>query len=422
MFAVKDADGFTVEISSLDTGWISGRAKLTDGLCLELPLNKDGSNLFSVAVFDEHGQPMKLENSIVTITKTVATIGAIPASQSIGVEVMSALGGEPILEFLIQEGDDLPKKGVTTFKAGQTLKAGTNASLNIKLWEGGIKSPVTDNRFIGVIKIMGTDFDEGVITTGAELVCEYEMGDSGSIHLEISVPSIGATFGDRNFYSRQEGQQDVLDTDKISDGGSSLVDRIEALERKVDDDRLRRARQKAQSAANVASEYCSQEDVQKAANDLLEAKKLVFEARKEHLAEIRQADLDSCVEFFEETVRKYAKPTEITAFENQAAAAQRAIERNDPGFENQLHQMKGKNFEILWRQDWFVIDWFSQMVRNPRSFVDQTKFEELKRMGERCVQQDRIEDLRGVIHQLWDIQVRDISIEDMMENANIIRG
>lgn len=422
VFITKDTQGFSAEIRSLDTGWTSGRMSLANGSTIELPLQKAGDNSFEVSVFDTYGRPMKLEESRIVITKTIATIGAIPASQSVGVEVMSTLGGSTGLDFLIREGDDLPKKGVKTFKAGQTVKAGSSSALNIKLWEGSIESPVEDNRFIGVLKISGTDFESGVISTGAEIVCEYEMGDSGAIHLEISVPSIGATFGNRNFYSRQEGQKDTLNTDKISDDGQKLLERINAISGKVNDKRLDQAREKAQNAANIGSSFCSSEEIMGASNDLLESKKLVYEVRKDNLSQIRQSELDSCVAFFNESVRRYAKPTEADAFDNQAQAAQRAIDRNDPDFENLLNELRGKNFGILWRQDWFVIDWFKRMVSMPYNFADQDKYLALKKRGESCIVNDRIEDLRQVIYDLWDIEINETSIADMMEKANIVRG
>ena len=422
VFLAKDADGFSVEIRSLDTGWISGRVALEDGKAMTLPLQNNGENAFEVSILDSRGRPVKLDKNRFVITRTIATIGAIPASQSIGVEVMSSLGGSSILEFLVKEGDDLPKKGVTTFKAGQTLKAGSSSSINIKLWEGNIQSPVDDNRFIGVLKINGTDFESGVIVTGAEIICEYEMGDSGAISLEISIPSIGATFGNRNFYSRQEGQKESLDTDKISDDGQEVLDRIDTMSSKVDDDRLARARTKAQNAANIGSAYTSAEDIQKAASDLLESKKVVYEVRKDNLSRIRQGELDSCVRYFNESVRRYAKPTEEAAFDNQTQAAQKAIDRNDPDFENLLDQLKSKNFGILWRQDWFAIDWFKFMISAPYNYADREKFYALKAKGESCIADDRIDDLRQVIHSLWSIEIRQTSFEDMVEKANIIRG
>src|SRR3546814_3208794 len=88
---------------------------------------------------------------------------------------------------------DLPKKGKKTFKAGESLKAGSAGSIKFKLWEGDISDPINDNRFIGMFEIKGTDFDDGVIAAGAELICEYEVLDSGNIVLEVSVPSISGS-------------------------------------------------------------------------------------------------------------------------------------------------------------------------------------------------------------------------------------
>ena len=422
VFLTKGANGFSAEIKSLDTGWTSGHLSLTNGASLTLPLQNHGENTFEVSVFDTFGRPVRLEENRIVITKTIATIGAIPASQSIGVEVMSTLGGSSVLEFLVKEGDDLPKKGVTTFKAGQTLKAGSSSSLNIKLWEGNIESPVDDNRFIGVLKISGTDFESGVIPTGAEIVCEYEMGDSGAINLEISIPSIGATFGNRNFYSRQEGQNDTLNTEKISDDGQALLDRIDEMSEKVEDPRLDEARKKAQNAVDVGNAYFGNEEIMSASKDLLKSKELVYRVRKDNLSRIRQSELDSCIDFFNDAVRRYAKQTEAEAFDNQAQAAQRAIDRNDPDFENLLDQLKGKNFSILWRQDWFVIDWFKRMVSMPYNYADQEQFYQLKRKGESFVANDKIEELRQVISALWRIEINESSFADMVEKANIVRG
>ena len=46
----------------------------------------------------------------------------------------------------------------------------------------------------------------------------------------------------------------------------------------------------------------------------------------------------------------------------------------------------------------------------------------LKRKGENCVINDKIEDLRQVIRGLWAIEIRETSFADMVEKANIVRG
>lgn len=96
-----------------------------------------------------------------------------------------------------------PRRGKRPSNPRNPSKAGSAGSIKFKLWEGEISDPVTDNRFIGMFEIKGSDFDDGVIAAGAELICDYEILDSGNIKMEVSVPSIGGLFhSGRNFYSR----------------------------------------------------------------------------------------------------------------------------------------------------------------------------------------------------------------------------
>lgn len=419
----NNLNGYTIEFVSLDTGWSSGNAALKKNMMVTLPLSQNGENRFSVKVLDEFGHEKAIGNSEIIITKTLATIGAIPASHSIGVEVVDKLGGIPVLEFLVNEGDALPKKGSITFKAGQTLKAGSNDSINIKLWEGNIQSPITDNRFIGVLKITGTDIDSGVVPTGADIECEYEMSDSGTINLEASIPCIGASFSNHNFYSRQEGQLDLTDVDNLAEQGRSVLERIDSIAEKVDDPQLENARKKAELAANIDSqEACDPEDVQKASNELLDAKKLINKTRQDNLKVIRQIDLDSCVEFFDEVVRQYANPAEEHSFDSLIRTAQRSIDRNDSDFDNILDNMKTKNTIILLRQDWFIVDWYQRATASSSNYLDQARFNELKRLGDQALADDDIDQLRAVLFELLSIQIHSDSGDGMFDIANIVKG
>lgn len=419
----KNLNGYTIQFTSLDTGWSSGSASLKKNLMIDLPLSQNGENRFAVKVLDEFGHEISIGTSEITITKTLATIGAIPASHSIGVEVVDKLGGVPVLEFLVNEGDSLPKKGTITFKAGQTLKAGSNDSINIKLWEGNIQSPITDNRFIGVLKITGTNIDSGVVPTGADIECEYEMSDSGTINLEASIPCIGASFGNHNFYSRQEGQPDLTDVDSIAEQGRSVIERIDSMSEKVDDPQLESARKKAEMAANIDSqEDCDPEDVQKANNELLEAKKLINKTRQDNLKVIRQMDLDSCVKFFDDVVRQFAKPAEEHSFDNLVRTAQRSIDRNDADFDNILDNLKTKNTIILLRQDWFIVDWYQRATSTSSNYLDQARFNELKRLGDQALADDDVDQLRTVLFELLSIQIHPDSGEGMFDIANIVKG
>src|SRR6185437_2578160 len=187
-------DAIEFQVDSLDTGWSSGRVAMKDGASIDLSLTKPGDNTFKVFVFDSNGTPVALREDKIVIARTAASVDAIPASHSIGVEARDKMGGRLVLDYLVREGDQLPKKGKKTFKSGESLKAGSAGSIKFKLWEGEISDPINDNRFIGMFEIKGADFDDGVITAGAELICDYEVLDSGNIQLEVSVPSISGSF------------------------------------------------------------------------------------------------------------------------------------------------------------------------------------------------------------------------------------
>jgi molecular chaperone DnaK len=310
------------------------------------------------------------------------------------------------------------------FKAGESLKAGSARSLNFKLWEGEIEDPITDNRPIGVLKISGSDFDNGVIPAGADLACEYEILDSGNIVIEVSVPCIGSTFhSGRNFYSRQEGQLDYTSASLlVAEEGERTLNRIDEINTVVDDPKLEQARQKLDSAISLDPQEADPETVKQADENIHAAHTLLHQVRKEHLKEIRQIDLNGVVEFFDEHIREHARPSEATTFDTLARTAQRSIDRNDKDFENHLDDLKGKNFEILWRQDWFVVEQFKTMVNSPYLFPDKHRFEELSKLGMQLMRSDDIDKLRPVVAQLFMIKIGGGPDNEMFDAANIIRG
>ena len=249
------------------------------------------------------------------------------------------------------------------------------------------------------------------------------MSDSGTINLEASIPCIGASFSNHNFYSRQEGQLDLSDVDSLAEQGRSVIERIDSIAEKVDDPQLENARKKAELAANIDSqESCDPEDVQKASNELLDAKKLINKTRQDNLKVIRQMDLDSCVEFFDEVVRQYASPAEEHSFDSLIRTAQRSIERNDSDFDNILDNMKTKNTLILLRQDWFIVDWYQRATASSSNYLDQGRFNELKRLGNQALAEDNIDQLRTVLFELLSIQIHSDSGDGMFDIANIVKG
>lgn len=415
--------GAEFQVDSLDTGWSSGRMALANGATVDVSLPKSGENTFRVSVFDAAGGPIALEDDRITITRTAAVVDAIPASHSIGIEALEKLGGGDSIEWLVRSGDQLPKSGTRSFKAGESLKAGSSGSLNFKLLEGESDEP-EDNRFIGVFMVRGADFDDGVIPAGGELQCDFEMNDSGSIKLEVSVPSIGGVFlSDRNYYSRQEGQFDFSsEAARVREEGEHTQHRLESMRAVVDDPLLDEAESKLAEACSLDDDETDTERVQETMESVEGARRMIAKIRKANLRAIREMELEGTVAFFNDHVRRLARPSEETAFDNLVRTARRAIERNDRSFDDHENELKVKNGEILWRDDGSVIGTFNSMVASPHNFSDRARFAKLAELGLRCLESDRIDDLREVVLDLLQIQISSASEVEMAEAANIIRG
>ena len=349
--------GAQFQIEHSDSGWTSGR--LQYGESVDVALTEDGENTFRLSAFDAVGNAIHLRQNEIVVTRTAATVDVIPAPHTISLEVLREFGGKPKLIHLVHAGETLPKQDEVEVKASKELEAGSSDSLKFRLWQGDIENPITDNRFIGTMKISGTDFPNGVIAKGAALKCTYWVRDSGHLHIAVNVPSIDATFTSPA-YSTEEGKIDytsVAARTRVADEVNGLRKRIDIIENVVDDSRLREAKQTLKTPAP------HEEDAERwldAHARVWEAKRLLAKVRKERLKEFHQIELSGVVDSFNE-VRRDVLPAEVTTFYTLTKTAQHALDNDVESFEEHLDELKRKDFELHWRQDWFVIKLFRHL-------------------------------------------------------------
>lgn len=415
--------GCEFQIDCLDTGWSSGRVNLTDGATVEVVLPRPGNNSFKVFVFDPSGGAMTLDDSTINIARTAATVDAIPSSSSIAVEALDRIGGRPVPVYLVKQGEQLPAKGQQLFKAAESLRSRGPGAIQIKLWEGDIENPIADNRFIGALTIQGTDFDDGIISAGDDIVCDYEILDSGNVRLEITVPSIRGTFRKGNFYSREIGQVDLTDaTKRISEDAQAILERVRNVSTKINDPKLDAMATRLTEVSESVADDLDPEAAKKAMDEILEAKTNLAKVRAEHAKTIRQLDLDNYVSVYNELIRPHATAAEISIFGNLARTAQRSIDEGRPDFDQQLDEMRSKGFQAMWRQDWFVVDRFNRMAVDSHLFPDRTRHDELVTKGQKAMHADDMESLRRVVYELDMAKIGGDFDDDMLRSANIVRG
>ncbi|MFG1384459.1 Hsp70 family protein [Xanthobacter versatilis] len=415
------APGSSFQVDSLDTGWSSGRAEIKNGAIMEVPLSNQGENTFKMFVFDPAGGPLTLAQDRIVITRTAATIDAIPASHSISVEVRDTISDVAKLHYLVKAGDQLPARGVQRFKATESLRAGTPGSLKFKIWEGDIDHPVSDNTFVGLFEVSGNDFDDGVIPAGAELILTYEIGDGGNIDLQVEIPAIGGAFqSNKNFYSRASGMIDYSRAAKrILDDASKAAGQLADISAKIDDPALLDAREKLELAAAINEQETDPHVAKQALENVQKAKSLLASARKSNFRVIRRMELDRLVEFFQE-IKPVAKPAEISSFEALHAATERLISTLGHAFEANLQELRGKIGAILRRQDWFIVDRFKLYASTPHLFTDGKMFERLVAEGLRAISANDVERLRAVLQGLDGIRIISAEADDLIATTNIV--
>ena len=140
------------------------------------------------------------------------------------------------------------------------------------------------------------------------------------------------------------------------------------------------------------------------------------------MKEIRQLELEKVVLFFDKVVRQYARPSEESAFDNLTKTTQRAIGNNSGDVESHLDELRSKNFMILWRQDWFVIDRFNLLVEESYLFPDAREYAELVAMGAEARKANDIDKLRNVVAHLNSVCIGSVGEDEMMAIANIVRS
>ncbi len=423
---VKKAGSSTGEfqVDSLDTGWSSGRKRLEEGASLELPLAKPGENTFRVFVFGADGGPIGVPNDRIAISRTAASIDAIPASHTIGIEVLEGRGGAKGLEPLVRAGDPLPKKGVVTFRSGEALRAGSSGALNFKLWEGDIREPIEDNVFIGTFKVSGSDFDEGMISVGAEIRCEYEVTDGGTIRLDVSVPEIGGSFtSGHNYYARQDAQLDYAQAaGLVAAEAQTTLSRLEEFSKHIDDNRVDAIVKRIQNAASLDVDRAEPEETKKALDEIKAARRDISNVRKDHLKVIRQLDLDGIVASFDGWAREFASPEEAHSFDALVRTAQHSIDTGGSDFESHLAELRSKNIGALWKSDEFVVERFHWLSGSAEQFLDQQRYDQLIQQGRSALAQSNLTALREILIALDDIRFTRGGEEEMLAMTNIVRG
>ena len=407
--------GYEFQVNSLDSGWTSGRMPFQHGTTIDVNLTEPGENKFSCMVYDESGNTVKQEE--IVIRKVDISMDKIPAELSIALEVIRKVEGETDLEYLVKEGELLPKEGEITVYAAESLDFGSSKSLNFKIRE---IDALGKDRIMAILKVKGEDFANGTIPVNSPLKCFYEKTRGGYLKFEVEVEIEGSSRKFNNVLYIDDLTPDAIQVTKT---GKSLLERVDRIQKLVGDDtKLVDARKKAESAIMLDPNESDDEIVLRANQDNLKVQQLLHqvENKSENIKKIRQIDLDDIVRLFDVNIRQFARPSEAAEFDKLVETAQRSIDNNDDDFNDHVGELRGRNFQILWRQDWFAIQQFNYFANSPHLFHNQDRFQELVHIGKRLIahpdiqgilsgkrvatiKSDAVDQLRRIVGQMLEI-------------------
>ncbi len=311
------------------------------------------------------------------------------------IETVETPGGKTAFVPLLQKGDSLPKEGRLTLCTGETVFRGENTSINLKIWEGD----APQNRFVGILKIMGTDISS-TLPAGTPLDFTYEIPAWGTLYAEVTVPHLTESFCMRTVW-------EDADIDRVADEAKYVLASLEYMPPSITAG-LADAKKAAQAVADGD------------AKSLRLAKAKIQVAKKRHLAALRQWELQSCVDFFENMAVQYAAPHEQAEFETLRAAAEKATENQDAPFENILEDMRNLEAVILLRQDWFVKGWYRHLCAAPKAFGDAVQFEKLKQLGDAALRNNKMDALRQILFDLLVLAPCEEDADGMFATPNIV--
>jgi molecular chaperone DnaK len=177
--------------------------------------------------------------------------------------------------------------------------------------------------------------------------------------------------------------------------------------------------EKLEQASTHAGQSTDPEVIKKAHEDVLEAKRVMAQVRKDHLSEVRTIELGRALDFAEK-MKPLAKPAEAAALDNATRAAKRDLPQRDGRFEQSLEVIWSIVRPILFRQDWFVLDLFRWLCERPNLFPDKAQFEQHVAVGNQAVKADDMERLREVVTAMQQVRLFFPADEDfVLSEVNI---
>jgi molecular chaperone DnaK len=427
------AEGHTVQIDA-PTGWTSGRVDVRDGTAIKVPVGDHGENGFRAALFDASGRP--LGTTILRIIRTYASAAGIPATQTLAVKVRDSAGGSRnVLDPLITKGTLLPTAGSKEFVAAHDLEPTVHGSIELEEFQDEGTPEPDLNLAVGSFRVSNDDLPEGAkVRKGDKVVFHWRMDDSALLNGSVELPSVGQISETRRFYVDQVGHRSfdgeagarlaasVLDLTRqeingvrqaVGDPAKQDVERLEQ--------RLSRQQQVLETAATADERRAVTEEGRHIRQEISRLRN-----RPEHRGKILEVPLAELRKQYDDFARDVADASANIRFDELSETCRGELERRSGRWletvDAALSEMRAIYNRNLWKNSGFVVYLFKSLAEDRHMASDKTAFDRLVQDGTKAMNENNIDQLRGVVFSLFEVQIQvggDTAIDRL---ASIYRG
>mgnify|MGYP000088384824 CR=1 FL=1 len=395
-------------ITRQDGGYDSGLKALKPRIMEDLPLVEKSYNFFSFAVYDKQGNEIDVGAPGIQIAHGKFSVAGQVLPEDICLVTDDYGSGEAVLECVFVKNSTLPQRFKRTFEVSRQISKGTDDQLRIMIVEGAHENYFSANKTIGYLCVSGKEIERDIYK-GTEIDLVIEMDESRKLTIKAFVNPSGPEYAK---IFEQEKRQVASDT---------LVQEVQnlqsELEREINDAeeneelRLLELLRKIEPKLNELQGSIMLMTVDDVTDD-----KFKYDDQKRKIAQdIYDLTKDKKMTSL---VREYNEAKELAigvVNESGSVQDQRKLQeviKNEPLFlesknpkkiADAIDKLGALKSQIFMKSPKFIVALFDNLVNRRSQFSNQAEGARLIDAGRQYIQQERYDDVRGVMGGMWDL-------------------
>lgn len=406
-----DVAGLGYRIVRSDGGYDSGVKPLTARINEDLPLAENEYNLFKFTVYDQEGNVVPTDTSMIQIAHNQFGIAGQPLPEDICVECDDLDNDTTKLKVLIRKNTILPAKATHEFIASRSIAKGSDDEIRIGVLEGPEYVLPAANRRVGALVITGKQIERDIIK-GTSIDFSVEMSESRDLTATAYV-----TLTDQEFRTKFDPQNRDVPTGHLTqeiDILQSQLDQELAEATKREDYEVAKDLQNLQQRMDdLVGEamVLSKDDVTDSRYQLEDKKRKlaeeIYNATKEkRIAELRiqySNEKSACLKVINEN----GNDQERRMFDDIVSQERVILSSSNPQrLRDEIDKLVTLRYSILWRTPSFLIGMFNHLVEKRQKFNDQSQAKSLIDAGKLAIESENFDRLADINNRFLDLLPR----------------